>query len=224
MMVKFIRKQSYAWLPVCILILTLVFSLATAQDDETLEVRYLPPESETDQRSQYYFNLLELALEKTENSHGPYEMIPADSLTQRQALKAVNTGRGLDVVHTMTTKARELVLKPVPVPLAKGLIGMRLLMVREEDVDAFSGVSNKKDLRGYTFGQGHDWPDTEILEKNSLQVITSKKYEDLFGMLERGRFDAFPRAVYEIWDEIKAHPDRNLTVEPTVMMQSPPAM
>lgn len=198
--------------------------ILNAQDD-VLTVRYLPPEEETGSRSQYYAKLLELALEKTVDTHGPYKMVPADrALNQRDALKAMMQNEGLDIVHTMTDKTRERVLLPVRVPLVKGLIGVRMLLINKEEEQRFQGVSSIEDLSNYTFGQGYDWPDTEILRYNDLNVETSQEYQALFTMLDNGVIDAFPRAVFEVYNEIIQHKKMGLTTAEGFYIYYPSAL
>jgi len=210
-------------------ILTIVFLLFFAPlliaQNETLMVRYLPPEEDIGWNSQYYSKLLELALDKTIDTHGPYELVPGDiAMNQRDALKAMMQGKGVDVVFTMTDKTRERVLLPVRVPLVKGLIGARLVMINKEDDRLFRGVANVEDLKEYSFGQGYDWPDTEILKYNDLKVNTAQEYPALFTMLDNGVIDGFPRAVFEIWDEILEHRDQEFALVDGFYIYYPSAM
>lgn len=200
-------------------------SSVRAQDSNTLVIRYLPPDEDVGSRSQYYYQLLKMALDKTVASYGPYELKPADkAMNQRDALKAMMQGQGIDVVHTMTDKTRERVLLPIRIPLDKGLIGVRLVMVNKADKDKFLNVKQVDDLKRYTFGQGHDWPDTEILRFNDVKVNTAPEYGQLFNMLHDKSFDGFPRAVFEIWDEVETHKDKNLTVADGFYIYYPAAM
>jgi len=190
-----------------------------------LVIRYLPPDEDVGSRSQYYYQLLKLALDKTVDSHGAYELKPSTkAMNQRDALKAMMAGQGVDVVHTMTDKTRERVLLPIRIPLDKGLIGVRLIMVNKSEQDKFLNVKQTSDLKRYTFGQGHDWPDTEILRFNDVKVNTAPEYGQLFKMLQAKNFDGFPRAVFEIWDEIENHKDKNLTVAEGFYIYYPAAM
>lgn len=209
---------------VFIFLLFVVNSMVVKAQDP-LVVRYLPPEENLGFESDYYSEVLKLALEKSVESHGPYELKPGDkAMNQRDALKAMMRGEGVDVVHTMTDKKRERVLIPVRIPLVKGLIGVRMVMTNESDVAKFMNTNTKEDLKKFKFGQGHDWPDTEILRYNDLKVTPSEDYQALFGMLKQKKFDGFPRAVFEIWDEIEAHKDKNFTVAKGFYIYYPTAM
>lgn len=222
-----INKLRIYFLLVFCVSLTLGFShkLVAQQKAKPLVVRYLPPDEGVGSRSQYYSQLLKLALDKTVATHGAYELIPADkAMNQRDALKAMMQNQGIDVVHTMTDKTRERVLIPVRIPLNKGLIGVRLVMVNKKDKNKFLNVKTAEDLKPFNFGQGHDWPDTEILRFNDLKVVTSQDYSSLFTQLSDKNFDGFPRAVFEIWDEIQDHKDKNFDVADGFYIYYPTAM
>lgn len=197
----------------------------TAQNDDVTIVKFLPPQQNLGFENQYYQKLLELALDKTVDTHGPYELVPGDvAMSQRDALKAMIKGEGVDVVHTMTDKTRERVLLPVRIPLVKGLIGVRLVMINERDEQLFRGITSVEDLSDFTFGQGYDWPDTEILRYNDIKVKTSQEYQALFTMLENGVIDGFPRAVFEVYDEVMDHKEMNFRVAEGFYIYYPSAL
>ena len=62
-------------------------------------------------------------------------------------------------------------------------------------------------------GQGKYWGDTVVLKHNGMTVVDPVKYENLFPMLEGGRFDFFPRALHEPWSEVTSRSELNLIVE-----------
>lgn len=65
------------------------------------------------------------------------------------------------------------------------------------------------------------WPDSKILKASGISVVKSTGYSTLFSMLEGERFDYFPRGVNEPWAEVKAHKEKNLEVEKTLIIQYP---
>ena len=215
------KKNIIPTLSTFFLMLSLLLpGLVTAQN--ALRVRYLPPEFDGDQRSEYYYDLLELALMKTVDQYGAYELVPATgSYTQREGLIAMRKG-AVDVVHTMTSGPREMVFRPVRVPLLKGLIGYRLLMVQEGKENILAGNPTEAGARSLTYLQGADWPDTEILKKNDFEVITREEYRDLIPALKNGEASAFPRSVLEIFNEIEK--TEGVAIERRIALQYPTAM
>lgn len=194
---------------------TLIFLLSLSQtgfSQNNLEVRYMEADSEVG-HIEYYNILLRLALEKTVDSHGEFTMVPSERpLPQLEALHAVRTGDGLDVFQTMTDSNRERIFIPVRVPLVQGLIGARLLMINEQDQNRLSGFNSIEQIKDITLGQGADWPDTRVLQRADLNVETTDSHSGLFELLKNRSIDAFPRAVFEIWDEIEAREEENFTV------------
>ncbi|GAB1621591.1 hypothetical protein AAOGI_16410 [Agarivorans albus] len=204
------------------LMLLVIFTLVTGANAANLVVRHVQPESDKDQRHQYFIELLELALSKTEVSHGSYTtQTCAVRMMQDRALQQVQRKRCIDIVWTMTSLERESKLLAVRIPLLKGLLGQRVLMIRREDLRRFKDIQQLSELGQMRAGQGMGWPDIEILEYNRLPVIEGKTYEGLFGMLERGRFDYFPRGISEIGAELKQHQREGFVAEPRILLSYP---
>ena len=171
----------------------------------------------------YPLRLLDLGLKK---SGGKYVLQPSarGGILQGRAIRALERGDpGVTLLWTMTNKEREAKLLPIRIPIYKGLIGWRIPLVRAADRDRFKHVKTKTDLARFSAGQGHDWPDTEILRFNGIQVETSSHYAGLFGMLGLGRFDFFPRSIAEIWDEVATTQTPGLVVESHIVLHYPAA-
>ncbi|WYH44230.1 transporter substrate-binding domain-containing protein [Teredinibacter turnerae] len=124
----------------------------------------------------------------------------------------------LDIVWYATTKDFEQRMRPIRIPLYKGLFGYRIFMIKQGTQSRFDGIETLSDLNRISMGQGRFWADSDILEANGLNVVKVTKYESLFYMLDGGRFDAFPRGVHEPWYEMPRYPDLDLTVEKNLMV------
>jgi hypothetical protein len=169
----------------------------------------------------YPLKVLDLALRK---SGVDYVLQPIGKVTlQSRVLKMVANGADLDVAWTMTSGQREEDLLPIRIPIDKGLLGWRVFLIREKDSARFAAVRKPTDLQQFEAGQGHDWPDTEILRNNGFRVQGYPVFDSLFDMLQAGRFDYFPRSVMEVWDEQKAHAGKGLVVEQTLVLHYPTA-
>ncbi len=185
-------------------------------------VVYPRAENAVDERDRYPVQLLTLALRK---AHADYALKPhAVFMLQVRAMREVEQQSGLDIVWTMTSREREQSLLPVRIPIDRGLLGWRLLLVRPVEAPLFADVRSLgqlKDLRG---GQGADWPDTTILRDAGLAIDESARYGDLFQKLAAGRIDYFPRSVQEIWGELDNHKADGFAIEPTLALHYPTAM
>jgi len=174
-------------------------------------VRFPRPEFDGDRRFDYPLQLLQLALSKTGTEYR-IQMAEFPMNQERQVLE-IEAGRTIDVGPIPSSAEREARLLPIRIPVNKGILGWRLGLVRKGDKDLVAGVRTLDDLKGVRLAQGQEWPDTNILRANGIDVITAPKYEVLFKMLDGKRFDYFPRSVMEIWDEQAINTD-SLEVEP----------
>jgi len=154
-------------------------------------------------RYAFGIRLLELALEKSNLNYDiqtPYGNSP----------QVVNEGRGeylvikgdLDLEFMSTTAQRELLMIPIKIPIYRGILGMRLILIKPTTTQAFNSVNSIDTLRGFTAGHGVHWGDLPVYEANELRVVTSTNYESLFKMLIAGRFHYFHRGMNEIWEEL----------------------
>jgi hypothetical protein len=185
-------------------------------------VVYPRAETEVDDRDRYPVQLLTLALRKANAS---YELKPHPVfMLQVRAMREVEQQSGLDIVWTMTSREREQALLPIRIPIDRGLLGWRLLLVQSSASGKFAGVSSLDQLKLLRGGQGADWPDTAILRDAGLSVDESARYGDLFQKLAAGRIDYFPRSVQEIWGELDNHRADGFVVEPTLALHYPTAM
>ena len=188
-----------------------------------LQVVYPRPMREIDPSTWYPLQLLKLALAA---SGVPCELQPSRLVTvQSRALLELQQQQqdSIDIVWTMSSAQREQDLLPIRIPIFKGLYGWRLLLVRREQEQALRGVRKLADLAGHVMVQGHDWPDTEIMRANGLQVVTASSFDALFRMLRLGRGQGFPRSVLEIDWEQRSHAD-SFVVEPHLALHYPAAV
>lgn len=174
-------------------------------------VRIPVPEFEGDHRYDYATQLLKLALSK---SGTDYRTEPAAvPMNQERQVLELEAGRSIDVGPIPSSAEREARLLPIMIPINKGMLGWRLGLIRKGEKASFEGIRTLDDLKRVRLAQGQEWPDTQILQANGIDVITAPRYEGLFKMLTGKRFDYFPRSVMEIWDE-QENNAATLEVEP----------
>ena len=147
----------------------------------------------------------------------------AEDAPQSRWIRQMELGyEGFDISWFMTNNDRERRLEPVRVPLFMGLFGWRLLFVLPSQLARLSRLRTLVQWREVPLVQGHDWPDTDVLRANQLQVVTAPRYENLLALLRSGRAVAFPRAVVEASSELGSLPD--LRIEPNWVLNYPAAM
>lgn len=189
----------------------------------TWRITYPRPMSESDKRAIYPVKLLALALEQTGVQ---YSLMPSERIMlQNKALKRLMDSRDVNVVWSVTDKQREQQLLPIRIPIYKGLIGWRLLLIRDDMPARFKYVQKLEHLIKLIPVQGRDWPDTKVLQANGFNVTADNAYGNLFNLLRQAQGDFFPRSVVEIWDEID-NPAYNtdLMVEKEIAIRYPEAM
>jgi hypothetical protein len=198
----------------------LIFSpaLSASNATQTTHIVIPPIEKNAGENNTYYPRVLQLALEKTLDTHGPYTITyhPLE-LTRNRLIYELERGNTVNVIWAMNNSPRESILHPIKISLMKDLNNYRIFLIRNNDQKRFNKVKSLDDLRLLRAGQGTTWPDTEILNSNQIPVVTAMHYQLLFDMLAANRFDYFPRGLNEIWDEEKIHADKSLTIEQRLM-------
>lgn len=168
---------------------------------------------------QYTIELLELALAKT----GVRFAINStdDVILQGKAFNLLSNNRSINIVWSMTNKQRETDFLPIRVPIFKGLIGWRVLLV---EPGMLARLESSK-LRDNSAVQGMDWPDTKILQSNGFNVVNATNYDEAFTIMHRSQADMFPRSVIEVLAEMADdNLRRELVIEPNYVIQYPAAM
>lgn len=179
-----------------------------------LRVRYPSYTVAPDPRTEYDRAIVDLMLQKTVAKYGPYELVASERMPQSRALASLKENQLVDVVPTVTNSEREKDLLPIRHDIHRGLMGVKIFLIRKDKQTMLDKITTLDQLKSLTLGQGHDWPDTLIFKQAGFRVMTSPTYEGLFKMLATSRFDLFPRALPEIWDEAKIHAEEKLVVEP----------
>lgn len=171
----------------------------------------------SDPNASYAIKMLKLAIAHSDNPNYQLE-ISHENFTQTRTNEEVRSKGVLDVCWTSSDSDIEAQLRPIRIPLFKGLLGYRIFIINKNDQAKFSQVQTLEELKKLTIGQGRTWADGRILEANGFTVIKTNKYPSLFYMVERGRFDAFPRGVNEPFGELEARPNMELAVENSLML------
>lgn len=204
-----------------VVILIVLGLFCPSADSESLDLIYF----QTGNRYNYRIDLLKLAMDKTVESDGPYSIKPvAEKMTQSRGIDFLGKGERVNVGFFPTNKERELRFLSVKIPLLRGLLGYRVSLIRKGDLEGFSRIDSLDQLKQrYLAGFGSQWADMKILQGNSIPVVGSAKYENLFKMLMRKRFDYFPRGINEAWSEAaekhEAYPD--MVVDPYIALYYP---
>lgn len=185
-------------------------------------VFYPKPESSSDTRPNYPLALLRMCEAKSKNQF----RLQASMLNTQQgrSLRQLSQNMGITVAWALTTREREQELLPVRIPIDRGLIGWRIALISNNNKNLFAQLKSPTQLANLRAGQGHDWPDVEVLQAAGFNVTTGSSYEGLFTMLATGHVDYFPRALSEIWPELDSHLYLGLGVDTQWVIHYPAAL
>ncbi|TNI72420.1 hypothetical protein [Aeromonas media] len=191
--------------------------LAQAQ---TLTVK-VPSRPINDLDSEYQLKLLELALDRAGQ---PYKLERVDlNLTQFTLQQELRKGKTINVFWMGTSSALESALIPVPIPLFRGLEGLRLSFIHSDAQEKFNQVNTLADLKQLKAAQGVGWADNKILEQAGIATYAGR-YSNLFRLINDGdKLDFFPRGLVEIFAERRelAAQYPNLAIEQHLLIRYP---
>jgi hypothetical protein len=164
---------------------------------------YPQPESSADSQYEYDYGLLRLALERTRATHGDYDLRPsAKPVNQARAAHEIVQGTGVVTIFARSTAAEhEERMRPIRIPIDKGLVSYRLFLIRSDMQPRLDAVRTLDELRAFSVGSFVTWADTRILGEGGFTVVAGDSYEGLFRMLVAKRFDLFSRSVDEAYRE-----------------------
>lgn len=189
--------------------------VAQAAPPLRVTVPQLLPSSQA--HASYFPQLLQLALEKTRASDGPFEIHHYEQpMSGPRQLSELKNNGAINLIWDGSNAQREAELLPVRISLLRDLNDYRVFLIRKDDQPRFLTVRTLADLRQFTAGAGESWPSTAVLRANGLPVVTSIHYEQLFVMLGARRFDYMPRGVSEAWYEETQH--EGLAIEKTLFL------
>src|SRR5688572_1205633 len=95
--------------------------------------------SRGDANANYAIGVIKLALTK---AAGPYEVVIRDDAWTEQRIRQALLDGQVDITWTATSKELEEALIPVRIPLYKGLLGYRVLIVHQDNQRLFDNVTS----------------------------------------------------------------------------------
>jgi len=169
----------------------------------------------------YEIGVIQMALDHADGRHR-LTLIELPNVPQARILAMLDRNVDVNTFITGYAREREKRFFQVDIPITRGLLGHRVFMVHQRHENFFQSVKTQADLQSIKMGSGIGWMDTRVLLNAGFDVVTST-YQNLWGMLENGRFEAFNRGVAEVpleWTRIKKA-GKPLTLEPHVMVSYP---
>ena len=179
--------------------------------------------SDVDAHAIFGWDVLSAVLERTRATHGDYTLTTSPDAAQALRFRHARTSSDIQVNVVLLTISPDWgdILTPVRIPVLRGLLGYRLLLIHRKDLDRFSRINSLSDLRQVTFGSVEHWTDTTIMKDAGLSVVTGSAYDGLFKMMQAHRFETLTRGVHQIEAEMAAiarDPDSDIVVEPHLLL------
>jgi hypothetical protein len=173
---------------------------------QELVVTLRAPDGSHDLRNSYVRDAVQLALDKTRASDGPYRLQLSVPMNKRRALvEAASRTVPNFLVVTGPEAGRAAGLAPVRFPVHLGVNGYRVCFVHAPRQPAVRAADSLEAVARLHHVQGRDWPDVAILRANGFTVTEVNTYESLFQLVEVGRADLFCRSVLEVGEELRVH-------------------
>lgn len=148
--------------------------------------------NKTTSRQAYERDVLQAALDATRKGYGEVPVVedltdypdPADEA-------GVFRIKGFDVFGTVAgnPKLADENKILIPHPIMKGLLGYRILIIREADRATFADITSTVQLQQQRLGIPFSWADAELFRHNGYPVVEDGTFDDLFTRLLDQKFD-----------------------------------
>lgn len=192
-----------------VLLLALGPTLVTAQASagshaqQTMEYRYWDW-GITPKRDDYQVGLLRLALEKTRATHGPFKIVRVKAqFSTPRVRRELSRGKIINLQVGPWRRVSQSVGEGVDpairieIPIDKGLLGYRHLIVRREDQARFAAITEPSALKKFVAGQVRGWVDTDVYRANGYHVQDRSNITNVLAMLNAKRYDYVPMSIVE---------------------------
>lgn len=163
----------------------------------------MKPTARDNHNTLYAHELVEAALKASEGEFGDYKLSVVFSSGNSERTKRMLLLKGeADLTFAPTTAHWEQAFIPIRIPIFKGLLGKRVLIIPKADQHLYSKITSLDELRQYRLGSLNIWQITDIFRQNGFTVVEGSALWGMYHMLHRGRFDFLPRGAYEVEKEI----------------------
>lgn len=165
--------------------------------------------------------ILIAALDETKSEYGDYVLKEAEFIPQGREVELVRDNEFFQVMWSMSSPERESKVQSIPIPLLKGLIGLRVMIIKKNNQDKFPISLNIEDFKNIRLGQANDWPDSDILEFNGMSLFRFPNYKTSFQLLNNSRFLGYPRGITEALSEIEENKNFEFVLEKNHLLYYP---
>lgn len=180
--------------------------------------------AENDKRSEHKNAVIRRALELTENQYGPFQFrILSIQMNSHRALPVTIKGSPTNIYISAENEAWNNNTIAIKIPIRRGLLAYRLLLINKVDQDKFAAIKSIDDLKLLNAGLRKGWATANAFKKLGMKYTETNNFDGLFILLNQQRFHYIPRAIYEVFDELESrqHFLDNVMIEPTLALYLP---
>jgi ABC-type amino acid transport substrate-binding protein len=176
-------------------------------------------------RQSYETELLQTCLKVTQSDHGSSKLLINNSNYPLAADEGNIFAAGADILVTVAGNLKFKDRRKIVISrsLTKGVLGYRLLVVRDESLELFKNIKNQAELQTLSIGIPATWADAGLFRQNKYRVVEKGTFDDLFQRLKDGAFDYAALGVNEI-EEVFKHrvkPLGGISIESSLMLYYP---
>lgn len=212
-----------------ILILTVIVPgagtlAATDIAQKTLIVTHKLPEFGDLKRKTFEQQVIQLALEKTQQKVGAFEMVPINVISRTHAIAALNQNIYENFVIVLSYEDSLLEsgnLIYIPFPIELGALSYRICYANKNLTTQVREINSLKQLQQYKVGVGAGWVDSKILQHHGLQVVEGSNITSLFRMTQAGRVDLFCPSPTEYFHELRGEKTSELQLDNKLALYYP---
>lgn len=209
--------------------LATITSFASAQtpvepSSQTLIVTHKLPEFGDLKRKTYEQLVIELALEKTQQSLGAFEMVPVNVISRTHAVAALSQNLYQNFVMALSYEDALLEsgnLIYIPFPIELGALSYRICYANNKLATQVREIDSLQELKAYKVGVGAGWVDAKILHYYGVKIVEGSNITGLFRMAQAGRADLFCPSPTEYFHELRKEKATDLQLENKLALYYP---
>jgi len=176
-------------------------------------------------RQHYERDILHCLLTATEKEFGQFTLYNdvTDYPLAKDEGNVFNTGTDILVTVAGNTKFAQHKKIVIPQAISKGLLGYRLLIIKQDKRDKFKQISTAKQIQQLTAGIPATWADADLFRANNYTVCEKGSFSEIFQRLKNNDCDYVALGANEIEQAFTdmAEPLGDLVIESTLMLYYP---
>ena len=191
---------------------------------KTLVVTHKLPEFGDLKRKTFEQQVLQLALEKTQEKTGAFEMIPVNVISRTHAIAALEQNIYENFVMLLSYEDALLEsgnLIYIPFPLELGALSYRICYSNKNLIPQVQQINTLSQLQEFKVGVGAGWVDAKILRHHGLHIVEGSNITSLFRMTQAGRVDIFCPSPTEYFHELRAEKISDLQLDNKLALYYP---